>query len=676
MEKNENNNPKILIFGKYKLIKKIGSGSFGTVFLGINVYTKEKVAVKIEEDNKNAAGLKEEAFRLINLKGIGLPTLKNFGKRNKFNILVQTLLGQSLYDIFNNFDQKFTLKDNCMIGIQILERLQHIHSKNYIHRDIKPQNFLVGLENDEIIYIIDFGLAKKYKSDRGKHINFTTCKKIIGTPRFCSINAMAGKMQSRRDDLESFMYLILYFFKGNLPWQGLKIESREKRFEIIAKMKKNINFKNICQGLPEEIYILCQYIKKLSFKENPKYFFMRTLFLDILQNYNLDYDNNFSWVQKKYIKSLSNFQCYHSKRDRLINHIRESLSKKEKKKYYTTEIGNNQDDTLNTIIMENPKSIQDDRHKPMDLNQNSVNKNDKYKVDDKYKVNINPKYIRINIGDSNFGDTKQKSMIMPHIKFLKYEPIFSTPNCQRYKLNQNKDTKIKNYKNLTGKVDKIKKMTNLFISQNNKILVNINNTYNDQKIPRNRNKGQMLYNVPLEKPKTQRNGFTTISDNKSYILSNVNQSLKLEKSKQKLFFENKSQINKINRTVHDAMDTFVSENFYENNYLSYNRRKPNSTKIENIVPSNMTIFRLFENPINNKLFNMRVGNKDIYNNEKIQKVPTNIKSINKKNNQNSLLIVPNERKQVKKQKKNNLGYMKFSSPILYRKIILTNNSVI
>jgi serine/threonine protein kinase len=669
MEKNENNNPKNLIFGKYKLIKKIGSGSFGTVFLGINVYTKEKVAVKIEEDNKNAAGLKEEAFRLINLKGIGLPTLKNFGKRNKFNILVQTLLGQSLYDIFNNFDQKFTLKDNCMIGIQILERLQHIHSKNYIHRDIKPQNFLVGLENDEIIYIIDFGLAKKYKSDRGKHINFTTCKKIIGTPRFCSINAMAGKMQSRRDDLESFMYLILYFFKGNLPWQGLKIESREKRFEIIAKMKKNINFKNICQGLPEEIYILCQYIKKLSFKENPKYFFMRTLFLDILQNYNLDYDNNFSWVQKKYIKSLSNFQCYHSKRDRLINHIRESLSKKEKKKNYTTEIGNNQDDTLNTIIMENPKSIQDDRNKPMDLNQNSVNKNDKYKVDDKYKVNINPKYIGINIGDSNFGDTKQKSMIMPHKKFLKYEPIFSTPNCQRYKLNQNKDTKIKNYKNLTGKVDKIKKMTNLFISQNNKILVNINNTYNDQKIPRNRNKGQILYNLPLEKPKTQRNGFTTISDNKSYILSNVNQSLKLEKSKQKLFFENKSQI-------HDAMDTFVSENFYENNYLSYNRRKPNSTKIENIVPSNMTIFRLFENPINNKLFNMRVGNKDIYNNEKIQKVPTDIKSINKKNNQNSLLIVPNERKQVKKQKKNNLGYMKFSSPILYRKIILTNNSVI
>ena len=669
MEKNENNNPKNLIFGKYKLIKKIGSGSFGTVFLGINVYTKEKVAVKIEEDNKNAEGLKEEAFLLINLKGIGLPTLKNFGKRNKFNILVQTLLGQSLYDIFNNFDQKFTLKDNCMIGIQILERLQHIHSKNYIHRDIKPQNFLVGLENDEIIYIIDFGLAKKYKSDRGKHINFTTCKKIIGTPRFCSINAMAGKMQSRRDDLESFMYLILYFFKGNLPWQGLKIESREKRFEIIAKMKKNINFKNICQGLPEEIYILCQYIKKLSFKENPKYFFMRTLFLDILQNYNLDYDNNFSWVQKKSIKSLSNFQCYHSKRDRLINHIRESLSKKEKKKNYTTEIGNNQDDTLNTIIMENPKSIQDDRNKPMDLNQNSVNKNDKYKVDDKYKVNINPKYIGINIGDSNFGHTKQKSMIMPHKKFLKYEPIFSTPNCQRYKLNQNKDTKIKNYKNLTGKVDKIKKMTNLFISQNNKILVNINNTYNDQKIPRNRNKGQMLYNVPLEKPKTQRKGFTTISDNKSYILSNVNQSLKLEKSKQKLFFENKSQI-------HDAMDTFVSENFYENNYLSYNRRKPNSTKIENIVPSNMTIFRLFENPINNKLFNMRVGNKDIYNNEKIQKVPTNIKSINKKNNQNSLLIVPNERKQVKKQKKNNLGYMKFSSPILYRKIILTNNSVI
>ena len=165
----------ILIFKKYNLIRNIGGGAFGTVFLGENVWTKEKVAIKIEERNKARTTLEREALILYYLKGPGLPEVKSFGKTKRYNILVQTLLGRSLFDIFNDCNKKFTLKDNCMIALQILERLEYIHSKNYIHRDIKPHNFLVGLKSKGLIYMIDFGLSKKYKSDRGNHVKFSVC---------------------------------------------------------------------------------------------------------------------------------------------------------------------------------------------------------------------------------------------------------------------------------------------------------------------------------------------------------------------------------------------------------------------------------------------------------------------------------------------------------------------
>ena len=163
MDKNVNSN-KQLIFGKFSLIKQIGEGSFGKVYLGLNKKTQESVAIKLELKSNPVCFLESEALYLFKLKSVGIPQLKAFGRNKTYNILVESLLGESLLNILNRYNKNLPLKDSLMIAIQVIERLEFLHSKYLIHRDIKPANFLIGIDDPYIIYIIDFGLCKKYRS--------------------------------------------------------------------------------------------------------------------------------------------------------------------------------------------------------------------------------------------------------------------------------------------------------------------------------------------------------------------------------------------------------------------------------------------------------------------------------------------------------------------------------
>jgi serine/threonine protein kinase len=227
-----------IIFKKYKILKSIGKGSFSSVYKGKNIITNEPVAIKVEDFSICGNILKNEAFILFYLKNYGIPEFKSFGVYKRYKILVQGLLGDNLEKIFlnnNNLNdetiRKKNIKDVCMIAIQLIDRLEFIHSKYIIHRDLKPENIMLDLKTKSIVYLIDFGMAKKYRSGKTKkHIKFAIPYRLTGTARYCSVNALKGTEQSRRDDLESAGYVLIYLaLNKQLPWMGLNIIDKLER---------------------------------------------------------------------------------------------------------------------------------------------------------------------------------------------------------------------------------------------------------------------------------------------------------------------------------------------------------------------------------------------------------------------------------------------------------------
>ena len=212
------------------------------------------------------------------------------------------LLGESLEDIFQKQQKKYSIKTVCMIGIQLIDRLEFIHNKNIIHRDIKPDNFVIGLDNNKshIIYVLDFGLSKKFRSSRThQHIKFSVNRKLTGTARYASINALKGCEQSRRDDLEAIGYVLMYFLRGSLPWQGLHVHKGEDRYKKILAKKRSTSAEELCKGFPNEFAQYINYTRNLEFEADPDYKYLRDLLVSVLAKENSKFDFWYDWVSEK-----------------------------------------------------------------------------------------------------------------------------------------------------------------------------------------------------------------------------------------------------------------------------------------------------------------------------------------------------------------------------------------
>ena len=366
-----------LIDDTYKILtdKILGGGSFGHVYKCLNIKTNKEYSIKVESNNSTNPLLAHEYKMLKLLEGNeGIPITYLYKNIGGESIIVMDLLGPNLEDILQDTKtKKFTLKTCLMTLKQIIERLKIIHKEGIIHRDLKPENLLVTKNiRDGLIYLIDYGLSKKYKDAKNDlHIPFKNERPLTGTLRYISINTHKGFEQSRRDDIESALYIIIYFLNGKLNWDGIKTKTKEEKIQKIMENKEEFKKNKEYKKLPQTFSHIFQYIYNLGFEEKPNYEYIFGVINKGLEQFEGETNYEKTLLDWQSIEFMIEpiFMIEEIKQKKLIQKMEEEAKKQEEEK-----IKENNDDKNNKEIDKNNKIVNNK------INNNKIkNKNDEHK---------------------------------------------------------------------------------------------------------------------------------------------------------------------------------------------------------------------------------------------------------------------------------------------------------
>ncbi len=355
-ESTKNENETQAEYGDYICFKEnqIGSGSFGEVLYGKHKYKPLEVAVKIINSETSMDTIKREINYSKQLQNItGFPIIYYTGVHDNKNIIVESLLGPSLDKLFKYCERIFPLKTVCLIGKEMVKRLESMHEKGLLHRDLKPNNLTWGNYNSSYnnlsnynsinnnnnynykldintIYLIDFGLSCSYWENglTTKHYKLRNGLNFVGTLRYASLNSHRGIRQGRRDDLESMIYILIYFLKGRLPWQDVKAKTKEERYKLIHEIKSKSTIESLCKDIPNEFRELLTYVKQLQFEEKPFYPKFYACFQNLINKLNIDQieEKNYNYIWEKMIVDYIN-QYQDQNDERIIEEIQNIIFK-------------------------------------------------------------------------------------------------------------------------------------------------------------------------------------------------------------------------------------------------------------------------------------------------------------------------------------------------------------
>ncbi len=302
MDKDNIENLKNLIgttINKYTITRYISSGSFGHVFEAKHKTTQDLVALKIpvkteERDGQKSLLEETKVYKQISNKDKGIANIKIVKSKDK-QIIVMDLLGPSL-DALLSKHKKFGLQTIILLAISMIDILKYVHNCGFLHRDLKPDNFVIGYneKDNHKLYCIDFGIATKYLKKNGEQKPFSENRRFCGTARYASIAAHKNHEQSRKDDLESIGYILVYLYKHKLPWQNIKNKDKKERYRLIGEKKIAVSEEELCDGMPKEFVIFLKYCRNLDYNEKPHYSALKKMFIN-LYNYKNYTDDKLEW---------------------------------------------------------------------------------------------------------------------------------------------------------------------------------------------------------------------------------------------------------------------------------------------------------------------------------------------------------------------------------------------
>lgn len=306
------------VFGRRFAVKQtpetlLGRGSFGEVWKCYDAETNKDIALKlqiVDESVKVKIKIARNESRILsNISGRGIPKVFGYGKYQSndgilYYYTAMTLLGPNLNLLSKQFNRSFSIPTVCLLALQMLDRIHTIHSRGLIHRDIKPDNFVFGdpRVDPDVLYLCDFGFAKCYYTDNGQHIPFVKTGVFLGTPSYASLNVHQGYESSRRDDLESMMYVILWLLKGRLPWSGLKgkLKTKDKSNlrDAIYREKRDLKIGQLFNGQADEWCQMMIYVRNLEFSADPDYEYLKRLIFSVLNRYP-EHDRIYDWLRQR-----------------------------------------------------------------------------------------------------------------------------------------------------------------------------------------------------------------------------------------------------------------------------------------------------------------------------------------------------------------------------------------